>query len=98
MTQFFDAGKLADDLHALVSDAEALLRATARQADEKAAEAQKHTKKSLASLRERLSDMEGGVKGRAKQVDGYVRDNPWQALAIAGGVAVLLGVLMGRGK
>ena len=29
MNQFFDAGKLADDLHALVSDAEALLRATA---------------------------------------------------------------------
>ena len=27
MTQFFDAGKLADDLHALVSDAEALLKA-----------------------------------------------------------------------
>ena len=36
----------------------------------------------------RLSDMEGVVKGRARQVDGYVRDNPWQALAIAGGVAV----------
>jgi ElaB/YqjD/DUF883 family membrane-anchored ribosome-binding protein len=98
MNQFFDAGKLADDLHALVSDAEALLRATAGQAGEKASEARERAEESLASLRERLTDMEGVVKGRAKQVDGYVRDNPWQALAIAGGVALLVGVLMGRGK
>src|SRR5690242_15569645 len=76
MNQFFDAGKLADDLHALVSDAEALLRATAGQAGEKASEARERAEESLASLRERLSDMEDVVKGRAKQVDGYVRDNP----------------------
>ena len=98
MNQFFDAGKLADDLHALVSDAEALLRATAGQAGEKAAEARERAEESLASLRERLSDMEGAVKGRARQVDSYVHDNPWQALAIAGGIALLLGVLMGRSK
>ncbi len=36
------------------------------------------------------------MKGCAKQVDGYVRDNPRQALAIAGGVALLVGILMGR--
>ena len=98
MTQFFDAGKLADDLHALVSDAEALLRATAGQAGEKAAEARERAEESLQSLRERLSDMEGVIKGRARQVDSYVHDNPWQALAIAGGIALLLGVLMGRSK
>jgi ElaB/YqjD/DUF883 family membrane-anchored ribosome-binding protein len=98
MNQFFDAGKLADDLHALVSDAEALLRATAGQAGEKAAEARERAEESLASLRERLSDMEGVIKGRARQVDGYVHDNPWQALAIVGGIALLLGVLMGRSK
>lgn len=98
MNQFFDAGKLADDIHSLVSDAEALLRATAGQAGEKAAEARERAEESLQSLRDRLEDLEGTVKGRAKQVDGYVRDNPWQALAIAGGVALILGVLMGRSK
>jgi ElaB/YqjD/DUF883 family membrane-anchored ribosome-binding protein len=45
-----------------------------------------------------MSGLEDVVKGRAKQVDGYVRDNPWQALAIAGGVALLVGILMGRNK
>jgi len=98
MTQFFDAGKLADDLHALVSDAEALLKATAGQAGEKAAEARERAEESLASLRGRLEDLEDNVRGRAKQVDGYVRDNPWQALAIAGGVALLVGMLMGRSR
>jgi ElaB/YqjD/DUF883 family membrane-anchored ribosome-binding protein len=98
MTEFFDARKLADDLHALVSDAEALLRATAGQAGEKAQEAREKAEESLQSLRERLSDLEDHVKGRAKQVDTYVRDNPWQALAIAGGVALLVGILMGRNK
>jgi ElaB/YqjD/DUF883 family membrane-anchored ribosome-binding protein len=98
MTQFFDAGKLADDLHALVSDAEALLRATAGQAGEKASEARERAEESLQALRERLEGLETVVKGRAKQVDGYVRDNPWQALAIAGGVALLVGILMGRSK
>ena len=96
--QFFDAGKLADDLHALVSDAEALLRATAGQAGEKASEARERAEESLQALRDRMSGLEDVVKGRAKQVDGYVRDNPWQALAIAGGVALLVGILMGRNK
>ena len=98
MTQFFDAGKLADDIHALVSDAEALLRATAGQAGEKASEARERAEESLQALRDRLDDLQDTVKGGARQVDGYVRDNPWQALAIAGGVALLLGILMGRSK
>jgi ElaB/YqjD/DUF883 family membrane-anchored ribosome-binding protein len=98
MTQFFDAGKLADDLHALVSDAEALLKATAGQAGEKASEARERAEESLQALRERLAGLEDVVKGRARQVDSYVHDNPWQALAIAGGVALLVGILMGRSK
>jgi ElaB/YqjD/DUF883 family membrane-anchored ribosome-binding protein len=96
MTEFFDAGKLADDLQALVHDAEALLRATAGAAGEKASDARERAEESLQALRDRLSGLEDVVKGRAKQVDGYVRDNPWQALAIAGGVALLIGILMGR--
>lgn len=98
MTQFFDAGKLADDLHGLISDAEALLRATAGRAGEQATEAREKAEESLQAMRDRLSDLEDTVRGRARQVDTYVRDNPWQALAIAGGVALLVGILMGRSK
>ena len=77
---------------------EALLRATAGQAGEKATEARERAEESLQALRNRLEGLEEVVKGRARQVDGYVRDNPWQALAVAGGVALLVGILMGRSK
>jgi ElaB/YqjD/DUF883 family membrane-anchored ribosome-binding protein len=92
----FDAGKLADDLHMLVSDAEALLRATAGNAGEKASEARERAEESLRALRGRLSSLEREVTGRARFVDGYVRENPWKAVAVAGGVALLVGLLMGR--
>src|SRR5437016_4404761 len=96
MNSSFDAGKLADDLHALVSDAEALLRAAAGEAGETTSEARERAEESLRALRSRLSSLERDVRGRARVVDGYVRDNPWKALAMAGGVALLIGLLMGR--
>jgi ElaB/YqjD/DUF883 family membrane-anchored ribosome-binding protein len=95
MTQF-NAGKLADDLSTLVSDAEALLRATAGDVGEKSSEARERAEDSLRALRSRLTDLEREIKGRAHDVDGYVRDNPWKAIAVAGGVALLVGLLMGR--
>ena len=96
MNNFFDAGKLADDLHALVSDAEALLRGMAGDAGEKAGEARERAEESIRVLRGRLEDLESQVRGGARQVDSYVRDNPWKAIAVAGGVALLLGLIMGR--
>ena len=51
---------------------------------------------SLHVLRAQLSELERDLKGRAEVLDGYVHDNPWTAVAIAGGVALLVGLLMGR--
>ena len=93
MTEGFDGGRLAEELRVLMSEAEALLRSasgTASAAQEERAEA------TLADLRARLSTLEQQLKARARAVDGYVRENPWQAVAVAGGVALLLGLLMGR--
>ena len=44
----------------------------------------------------RLGGLEQQLNARAREVDTYVRDNPWQAVAIAGGVALLLGLIMAR--
>jgi ElaB/YqjD/DUF883 family membrane-anchored ribosome-binding protein len=93
MTDVFNGGRLAEELRALVSDAEALLRTSTGTAS--AAERQ-HAEDMLAELRTRLTALEQQVKARARDVDSYVRDNPWQAVAVAGGVALLLGLLMGR--
>jgi ElaB/YqjD/DUF883 family membrane-anchored ribosome-binding protein len=93
MTGVFNGGKLAEELRALVSDAEALLRTSTGTAN--AAE-QAHAEATLAELRTRLTALEQQIKARARDVDSYVRDNPWQAVAVAGGVALLLGLIMGR--
>lgn len=93
MTEGFDGGRLAEELRMLMSEAEALLRSasgTASVAEEERAEA------TLADLRTRLSTLEQQLKARVRDVDDYVRDNPWQAVAVVGGVALLLGLLMGR--
>ena len=93
MTEASDTGKLADDLRTLVDDAEQLLRATTSSGG---AELQQRAQATLNELRTRLSAIEQQLRERARDVDGYVRENPWQAVAIAGGVALLLGLIMGR--
>ena len=96
MSPQFDAGKLAEDIKTLVRDAEALLRASAENAEDLTEEARQTAERSLHALRSRLSEVERDLKGRAEVLDGYVHDNPWTAVAGAGGVALLLGLLMGR--
>jgi ElaB/YqjD/DUF883 family membrane-anchored ribosome-binding protein len=93
MTETYDGGRLAEDLRTLVDDAEALLRATSNAGS---AELQERAQATLQDLRARLATLEDQVRTRARDVDTYVRDNPWQAVAVAGGIALLLGLLMGR--
>jgi ElaB/YqjD/DUF883 family membrane-anchored ribosome-binding protein len=86
-------GQIAEDLRSLVSDAEALLRSTTNAGG---AEVQERAQATLQELRARLSALEDTVRARARDVDSYVRDNPWQAVAVVGGIALLLGLAMGR--
>ena len=96
MTESFNGGRIAEDLRALVSDAEALLRTTTNATTTGGAELQERAQATLREMRARLSDLEEQVRDRARDVDSYVRDNPWQAVAVVGGVALLLGLIMGR--
>ena len=59
---------------------------------------QERAQATLQDLRARLNALEETVRVRARDVDSYVRDNPWQAVAAAGGVALLLGLSMGRSR
>lgn len=86
-------GQIAEQLRTLVSDAEALLSSTANAGS---AEIQERAQATLQELRVRLNALEDAVRGRARDVDTYVRDNPWQAVAAVGGIALLLGLIMGR--
>ena len=92
--------KLMDDLRNVAADAEALLAATAGDATERVREARQQATSSLKKARARLEVWEGQMKDRAvasaREVDQYVHDRPWQAVAAALGVGAVIGLLLGR--
>ena len=92
--------KLVADLKVLIGDTEELLKATAGQAGEKIATARERIQASLAVYKEKLVDAEHAMMERTKEAaratDEYVHDHPWQAVGVAAGVGVLLGMLIAR--
>ena len=92
--------KLLEDLQAVVSDAEALLKATAHQAGEKVQEVRAKAEQSVQAARERLAELKESAMDTTRELvsDGeeYVRKNPWQSVGIAAGVGLLVGLLIGR--
>ena len=102
MTEMSDASKdkLIADFKVVVADAEELLRATATQAGDKAADLRAKIQNRLADAKVRLADAEAVMVDHAKQVgraaDNYVHDNPWRSVGIAAGFGLIVGLLIGR--
>lgn len=92
--------KLLSDLQTVIEDAEALLQATASQTGEKIESVRLRARASVKQARERLSEVQRTAADQAKQAaesaDLYVHKNPWQAVGIAAGIGLLLGVLINR--
>ena len=93
--------RLVSDLKTLVADAEELLRATASQAGDKIAVARQKIEQSLIEGKKALADAEKNLVQKSKEAadvaDDYVRENPWNAVGIAAGIGLLVGLLI-RGK
>jgi ElaB/YqjD/DUF883 family membrane-anchored ribosome-binding protein len=94
------ADKLAADIRLVIADAEALLRATAGEADETIAAARARVRDSLDSARAGLGALGEETIEQARAAlhaaDSYVRENPWQALGIAALAGIALGLLISR--
>jgi ElaB/YqjD/DUF883 family membrane-anchored ribosome-binding protein len=94
------ADQLIDDLTAVIRDAENLLRATASQTGDKVEEIRARAEQSVRMAKERLSGIEEETLKHARalagEADEYVRGNPWQAVGIAAGIGLVLGLLMSR--
>jgi ElaB/YqjD/DUF883 family membrane-anchored ribosome-binding protein len=92
--------RLMQDLHTVLEDADALLRATASQAGEKVQEARARAQQSVQAAREHMVAAEEDLTRRAQEAmegaDQYVRAKPWQALGIAAGLAFVVGILISR--
>jgi ElaB/YqjD/DUF883 family membrane-anchored ribosome-binding protein len=92
--------KLMQDFKAVVADAEELLRATASQAGEKVAVARERIQDSLHHAKVKLAEAEDIIVQKSRQAarvtDDYVHENPWQAVGVAAGVGLVIGLLIGR--
>jgi len=92
--------KLVADLKIVVADAEELLKVTAGQAGEKVAAAREKISESLQEAKQQLRKVEDMVLDKtnraAKITCDYVQGHPWQAVGIAAGVGLIIGLLIGR--
>ena len=92
--------KLVSDMKVVVSDAEEILRATADVAGDRIGELRERIIDRLRDAKVRIADAEAMLVDRtraaARATDDYVNENPWQAVGIAAGVGLLLGIIIGR--
>jgi ElaB/YqjD/DUF883 family membrane-anchored ribosome-binding protein len=94
------ADKLVEDLHAVIRDAESLLKATAAQTGEKLQEARARAEETVRQAKDRLADIEEDALQRARALaddaEVFVREKPWHAVGIAAGIGLVLGILISR--
>jgi ElaB/YqjD/DUF883 family membrane-anchored ribosome-binding protein len=90
---------LLDDLHTLVSEAEKVLSETN---STHAGETMSALRARLDAAQSRLGELYSTAKQRtlagAKFTDETIRSNPYQSIAVAAGVGLLVGILLGRRK
>ena len=92
--------KFVSDMKVVVSDAEEILRATAGVAGERMDDLRERIGERLRDAKLRIADAEAALvdktKAAARATDDYVNENPWQAVGIAAGIGLLLGIIIGR--
>lgn len=91
---------LMADFQTLVRDTEKLLADSANLAGDQADELRGQINQSLLRARDSLQQTQETVRVRGEAALGtaeeYVRENPWQAIGIAAGVGLVVGLLAGR--
>jgi ElaB/YqjD/DUF883 family membrane-anchored ribosome-binding protein len=92
--------KLMSDIKTVLSDAEELLKQAASTTGERATELREKAVSRLKQAKEKAADVQVVVVEKGKKAvratDDYVHEHPWQAIGIAAGVGVLVGLLINR--
>jgi ElaB/YqjD/DUF883 family membrane-anchored ribosome-binding protein len=88
------------DMRTLVRDAQELFREASLATGEKAEELRSRGLVLLDAAMEKAQEVQSVAVERGKvaaqSTDEYVRANPWQAVGVAAGAGLLLGMLMSR--
>jgi len=91
---------LIADFWRVITDAEALIKASAADGSADLAEVRARAEESLARVKSRLGDAQASLRASGQEavnaIHDYVQQNPWSAIGIAAGIGVLIGVLSGR--
>ncbi len=92
--------KLAEDIRAVITDAEELLKATSGQAGDKIQAVRAKAEDSLRIAKTHIDEIEQIVyekgKAAAKATDQYIHENPWYSIGIAAGVGLIVGWVLCR--
>jgi ElaB/YqjD/DUF883 family membrane-anchored ribosome-binding protein len=95
-----DSENLIGDFKALMADAEDLIKATAGNDDGPLSAIRSKALDTLNNAKESLSSVEGTVTEKAKVVaeraDEFVHRNPWEAVGVAAGLGLLIGLFIRR--
>jgi ElaB/YqjD/DUF883 family membrane-anchored ribosome-binding protein len=96
----FDKDQLIKEFKAVVTDAEALIKATANTGDSQLSELRAKAEESLSIAKERIMDIQTEVvaktKAAARATDEYVHENPWRSIGFAASLGVVVGLLISR--
>lgn len=92
--------KLMTDLRVVIADAGELLRMTADQAGEGAADLRNRVQARMSQAKADLLLLQEAAVVKAKAAghaaDEFVHDNPWKSIGIAAGVGLVIGLLVSR--
>ncbi len=92
--------QLIADFKVVMDDAEALLKATAHQGDAKIDALRAKATESMRKVGAQMTASQAALMANGKKAvtatDDYVRENPWAALGVAGGIGLVLGLLLRR--
>jgi ElaB/YqjD/DUF883 family membrane-anchored ribosome-binding protein len=96
MTSYEANQKLTSDLNLVLRDAEELLKATADAGSENMKKVRSRLASALESAKATYDRLKEKTVKAAQTTDHAIRKHPYESIGIACGVALLIGVLVGR--
>jgi ElaB/YqjD/DUF883 family membrane-anchored ribosome-binding protein len=88
------------DIQNVVSDTQELLKSMENEGGAQFNAVRERARTTIDNARKTLADLQKNVKESAslavKTTDGYVRENPWQAVGISAAVGAVIGFLISR--